>query len=78
LPSTDQDKQYTHNVTLRRFHANILQWKRKITTFFESAFVVFGIEHGMRKRRIFICSLSGYIYPHYLIKGALFGNSYGT
>ena len=41
-------------------------------------FIVLGIHHAMRMRRIAVCGLPGstILFPHYLIDGTLFENEF--
>jgi hypothetical protein len=51
---TKQDRQCANNVTLRRVHATILQWKTIRITYSECVFVALGNQHATRRHRIIL------------------------
>jgi len=51
--------------------------KQKCIAYSESLFVALGIQHAMRMRHVVIFSPAPLynIFPHYLIKGTIFGKT---
>jgi len=62
-----------YNVTVRRVRATIVAVeKTKRITQPVCVVIALSIQHAMRMRRIVICGLPLYIFPHYLINSTIF------
>ena len=68
-----QNRQCMYNVTVRRVRATIVAVeKTKRITQPVCVVIALSIQHAMRMRRIVICGLPLYIFPHYLINSTIF------
>jgi hypothetical protein len=56
---SQQDRQCTNNITLRRVRAIIVAVQNQSIAYSEGVFLALGIQHPMRMPHIAICGLSG-------------------
>ena len=65
--STQQDRQYTYNVTMMRIRATIVAAEKQYALHILRLFVASGIHNAMQMRHIIIFSLSGCTIFLYII-----------
>jgi hypothetical protein len=74
LYHSQQHRQCTYNVTMRRAPATIVVVEKQCVLYNVSVFVAFSVQHGMSMRHI-VCHLWPTplysIFPHYLINGMI-------